>query len=136
MKFSVETNGHYDFIDITSEVAAAVKKSKVKDGIAVVFVPHSTVAITAMEFEEGIMEDIKDVLEKILPENADYKHHKKWGDHNGAAHIKSAWFGPSFSVPIENGELMIGTWQQIVLIDFDERPRTREVVVTVAPTKH
>jgi len=135
MQFRIQTKGHYDFIDITREVASAVKESGIEDGIAVVFVPGSTAAITTMEFESGIMEDLKAVFEAWAPEDADYRHHRRWGDHNGAAHIKSALIGPSLAVPIENGELLTGTWQQIVLIDFDERPRTREITVKVASSK-
>ncbi|HZS48319.1 MAG TPA: secondary thiamine-phosphate synthase enzyme YjbQ [Blastocatellia bacterium] len=134
MKFKIQTKGHYDFIDITRQVASIVEQSKVEDGIVVVFVPGSTAAITTMEFESGIMEDLKQVFEGWAPEDADYKHHRRWGDHNGAAHIKSALIGPSLSVPIEEGALVTGTWQQIVLIDFDERPRTREIAVKVVST--
>jgi secondary thiamine-phosphate synthase enzyme len=129
MRFPVETRGHYDFIDITDEVAAIVKRAGITDGIAIVFIPGSTAAITTIEFESGVIEDLKEVLEKIAPENADYKHHRRWGDRNGAAHIKSALVGPDLTVPIEEGRLMLGAWQQIVLIDFDERPRHREVIV-------
>jgi secondary thiamine-phosphate synthase enzyme len=129
MRIRVQTRGHGDTIDITDRVAAAVGESGVDDGIALVFVPGSTAAITTIEFESGVIEDLKDVFEKVVPENADYKHHRRWGDRNGAAHIKSAIVGPDFAVPVENGQLVLGTWQQIVLIDFDERPRTREIVV-------
>lgn len=131
MKFSIQTKGHYDFIDLTDQVSELVKKSGVKDGLALVFVSGSTAAITTMEFENGIKADIKEVLEKLAPEKADYKHHQRWGDHNGAAHIKSALIGSDLMVPIENGELLLGTWQQIVLIDFDEKARSREIVVKV-----
>jgi secondary thiamine-phosphate synthase enzyme len=132
MKFSISTKGHYDFIDITDRVQSAVNKSGVKDGIAVVFVPGSTAAITTIEHESGVIEDIIAVFEKIAPEAGDYKHHQRWGDRNGAAHIKSALVGPEFFVPVENGQLQLGTWQQIVLIDFDEKPRNRDIIVTVA----
>ena len=109
MDFTVDTKGHYDYIDITRQVEKAVKESKIKDGVAVVFVNGSTAAITAMEYEKGIMKDIKKLLEDLAPEEADYEHHKRWGDHNGAAHIKSAIIGPSLSVPIVNGQLVTGT---------------------------
>jgi secondary thiamine-phosphate synthase enzyme len=131
MRFRVQTRGHGDTIDITDRVAAAVVEAGVDDGIALVFVPGSTAAVTTIEFESGVIEDLKDVFEKIVPEAADYKHHVRWGDRNGAAHIKSAIVGPDFAVPVEGGELVLGTWQQIVLIDFDERPRAREIVVKV-----
>ncbi len=131
MRFQVKTKGHHDFIDITDKVASLVKQSGVKDGIALVFVPGSTAAITTIEYESGVIEDLIDVFESLAPENANYKHHERWGDNNGAAHIKSALVGTSFTVPIENGHLVLGTWQQIVLIDFDERARTREIVVKI-----
>ena len=131
MRFTINTQGHYDFIDITDRVQAIVEKSKIKEGIAIIFVPGSTAALTTMEYEEGIKTDLKMVLEKIAPENADYQHHKKWGDRNGAAHIKSALIGTDLVVPIEEGKLQLGTWQQIVLIDFDERPREREIIVKI-----
>ncbi len=129
--FRVSTKGHYDFINLTQKVKEVVEKSKVKDGIALIFVKGTTAALTIMEYEEGIMEDIKEVLEKMAPENADYKHHLKWGDRNGAAHIKSALIGPDLVVPIEEGEIQLGQWQEIVLIDFDEKEREREIVVKI-----
>jgi len=131
MKFSVETKGHYDFIDITQKVEDAVKQSGVKQGMVLIFTKGSTVALTTMEYEEGIIKDLKNVFEKIAPENADYQHHLKWGDHNGAAHIKSAMLKTSLTIPVEQGKLYLGTWQQIVLIDFDEKPREREILVKI-----
>lgn len=131
MKFSVKTKGRYDFINITGEVADAVKESGVTDGVATVFVAGSTAAVTTMEYEEGLIEDIKDTLEGLAPENADYKHHARWGDKNGAAHIKSAILGTDVVVPIEKGSLAVGAWQKIVLIDFDEKPRERKIVVKI-----
>lgn len=101
--------------------------------MAVVFVSGSTAALTTMEFEEGLKKDLVKILEQWAPEDSDYEHHQKWGDRNGAAHLKSALIGTSVSVPITKGELALGTWQQIVLIDFDERPRQREITVTVLP---
>jgi secondary thiamine-phosphate synthase enzyme len=128
---NISTKGHYDFIDITEKVEEIIEKSKVKDGIAFVFIKGSTAAITTMEYESGLIEDLKDIFEKIAPEDFDYKHHQRWGDHNGAAHIKSAVIGTDLAVPIENGRLYLGTWQQIVVIDFDERPRQREIMVKI-----
>ena len=131
MKFTVRTTGHSDFVDITERVAGAVEQSGIADGIAVVFVPGSTAALTTMEFEAGSVEDITAVLERLAPENADYQHHRRWGDRNGAAHIKSALIGADLVIPIEGGKLALGTWQQIVLIDFDEHARQRDVIVKV-----
>jgi len=131
MKLTIKTRGHYDFIDITERVKAALMDIVVKDGAAVIFVSGTTAALTIMEYEEGTVKDLKKVFEAWAPENADYEHHKKWGDHNGAAHVKSALVGTDLAVPIEEGKLTLGTWQSIVLIDFDEKPRTREVIIKV-----
>jgi secondary thiamine-phosphate synthase enzyme len=131
MKFAVRTKGHYDFVDITERVVAVVEQSGIMEGIATVFVPGSTAALTTMEFEAGSIEDLKALLESLAPENADYHHHRRWGDRNGAAHIKSALIGVDLVIPIERGKLILGTWQQIVLIDFDERARQRDVFVKV-----
>ena len=134
MQFAVQTKGHYDFVDITPQVEEMVSGSGIENGAALVFAVGSTVAITTMEFEEGIQADIKSVLEKIAPENYAWQHHQRWGDKNGAAHIKSALIGTDLTVPVEKGHLALGAWQQIVLIDFDERPRTRRVIVKVWQT--
>jgi secondary thiamine-phosphate synthase enzyme len=131
MMFAVRTKGHYDFVDITERVVAVVEQSGIMEGIAAVFVPGSTAALTTMEFEAGSIEDLKALLESLAPENADYRHHRRWGDRNGAAHIKSALIGVDLVIPIERGKLILGTWQQIVLIDFDERARQRDVFVKV-----
>ena len=125
----VETKGHYDFINITKEVADQVTQQNIESGAVLVFVAGSTAALTMVEYESGVLADIKDVLEKMAPERADYNHHKKWGDANGAAHIKAALIGPDLLVPVKNGQLMRGRWQEIVLIDFDEKPRSRQVII-------
>ncbi len=131
MKFAVKTKGHADFVNITGQVVSAVTTSGIKEGAAVVFVRGSTAALTTMEYEEGLIEDMRETLEKLAPEGADYRHHQRWGDRNGAAHIKSALIGTTLAIPIEDASLALGTWQQIVLIDFDERPRTREIVIRI-----
>ncbi len=135
MRFTVNTKGHNDIIDVTSQIAQIIKNSNIQEGAVLIFVPGSTASITAIEYESGVIKDLQRILEKIAPENDDYEHHKRWGDHNGAAHIKSALLGADFMVPIENGQLSLGTWQQIVLIDFDERPRQREVIVKILSEK-
>lgn len=129
MHLTIQTKGHYDFIDITDQIASLIEQSKIKDGIVNIFIPGSTAAITTIEYEQGVIQDLKEVLEKIAPENYDYQHHLKWGDYNGAAHIKSALIKTSLTVPIENGKMQLGTWQQIVLIDFDEKSRTRKIII-------
>ena len=135
MNFEVSTKGHGDIIDLTAEVSAAVQRSGVTEGLTTVFVAGSTAAVTAMENEEGLKRDLKRILEKIAPEGADYEHHRRWGDRNGNAHILSALIGPSLTVPVAGGRPRLGAWQQVVLIDFDEGPRTREIDVTVVGTK-
>lgn len=129
--FSVCTSGNSDVVDITSDVARAVASSKIKAGIAVVFVAGSTAAISTVEFEPGLKKDIPRALNVIAPYEADYEHHKTWGCDNGAAHVRSTVVGTSFTVPISCKKLILGTWQQICLIDFDTRAREREVVVQV-----
>jgi len=131
MKFAIETQGHSQVINITEKVKECVENSQVQSGAVLVFVAGSTAVITILEYESGIIKDLKEVLEKIIPENQEYHHHQKWGDKNGAAHLKAAIFKPDLLIPIENGKLRLGTWQQIVLIDFDEKPRQREVIVQV-----
>ena len=131
MKFTISTKGFTDVIDITSRVAEVAKKSNVRDGICLVFVAHSTCALTTIEYEEGVIKDLKRALEIVAPMNENYEHCKKWGDCNGYAHIRAALMKPSLAIPIEDGKLVLGTWQQCVLIDFDNRPREREIIVKV-----
>jgi secondary thiamine-phosphate synthase enzyme len=131
MKFNLQTKGFNDIIDITSQVSEAVKDSNIKEGICLVFVAHSTCAITTIEYEEGAIKDLKRALEIVAPMNENYEHCKKWGDCNGYAHIRAALMKPGLSIPVDNGSLVLGTWQQIILIDFDNRPRERKVIVKI-----
>lgn len=129
MQFSVSTKGHKDIIDISSQVQEAVSSMKVDDGAVLVFVGGSTAAISTIEYEPGVLEDLKNALDKIAPEGVPYEHDKAWGDGNGYAHVLAALMKPSLVLPVENGKLQTGTWQQVVLIDFDNRERERRVVV-------
>ncbi len=131
MKFSISTKGFTDIIDITSEVSRAVKGSKIKDGICLISSPGSTCGITTIEYESGLIEDLKRILERVAPMNKDYEHCKKWGDCNGYAHCRSALVKPFLAIPIEDEKLVLGTWQQIVFIDFDNRSREREISVKI-----
>ena len=131
MIFSIQTKGFNDTIDITDKVKEIVKESKVEDGICLVFCPGSTGGITTIEFESGAISDLKRILEKIVPMNKDYEHNKRWGDGNGYAHVRSALLKPLICLPVENGNLVLGTWQQIIFIDFDNKPRNRELIVKV-----
>lgn len=133
-QFTVETQGHDDFVNVTNRVQAAVAESGIAGGVATIWVGGTTAAITAMEDEDGIKKDLHALFESWAPENADYAHHKRWGDRNGAAHMKSAIVGTHVCVPVADGRLGLGRWQQIVLIDFDEKPRTREITVQVVPS--
>ena len=131
MRFSISTKGFNDIVDITNRVSDIVRKSKVKDGVCLISCPGSTCGITTMEYESGLIEDFKRILEKIVPMSKDYEHCKKWGDCNGFSHLRSALIKPFLTVPIENGDLLLGTWQNLVFIDFDNRPREREVIVKI-----
>jgi secondary thiamine-phosphate synthase enzyme len=131
MKFNISTKGFTDIIDITDKVSEIVKNSKVKKGICLISSPGSTCGITAIEYEEGLIKDLKRTLERIAPMSENYEHCKKWGDCNGYAHIRSALLRPFLAVPVENNKLVLGTWQQIVFLDFDNRPRKREIMVKI-----
>ena len=129
-EISLSTRGDNDVHDLTAGVAAAVKESGVRNGIVTVFVPGSTAGIAAIEHERGMIRDLQEFLERTAPTDAPY-HHNHGGDSNGHAHVRSAFIGPSLTVPLVEGRLGLGTWQQIVLVDFDDRPRKRRVTVQV-----
>jgi secondary thiamine-phosphate synthase enzyme len=135
MNFSIKTKGHNDIIDITDKIQGMVSKSEVKSGLCLVFVAHSTCGITTIEYEDGLIQDLKEVLEKLIPSDKEYHHDKKWRDANGYAHLRSAIIGTSFVAPLEEGKLKLGTWQQIILIDFDNKPRTRDIELRVISEK-
>lgn len=130
MIFSIHTNGRTDIIDITDKVVEIVGKERIKDGLVSIFVKGSTAAITTIEADENLYDDLRDVLDKITPMDKNWKHHRTWGDDNGGSHLRASIFGPSLTVPIENGQLILGTWQKIVLIDFDTGSREREIIIT------
>ena len=130
-KIMLQTKGHGDTLDITSQVARVVAGSTVKNGLVTIFIIGSTAAITTIEFEPNLVRDFLGAWDNIAPENQDYHHDKAWGDNNGYAHIRASILGPSLMVPFKDGELMLGTWQQIVAVDFDNRPRERQVVIQI-----
>lgn len=132
MRFSIKTKGFNDTINITDQVSELVEKIGKKEGICLISCPGSTCGITTIEYEKGVIEDLKRALEIIAPMNENYEHCKKWGDCNGYAHVRSALIQPFLAVPVEDGKLALGQWQQITFIDFDNRPREREVVVKIA----
>ena len=127
----VSTKGQGDAHDLTNATAAAVSASGVNAGIAVVFVVGSTAAITTIEFEPGAIADLNALLERLAPRAGEYRHHLRWGDDNGSSHVRAALLGPSISVPIADGTLVLGTWQQVMLLECDTQPRQREVVIQV-----
>ena len=127
----LSTRGHADMHDLTSEVERIVREASVEDGVATVFTPSSTSALTTIEFESGALEDLRLSLNEIAPPDKDYKHNLRWGDGNGHAHLRAALLGPSLCVPFISGRLTLGTWQQILFIDFDVRSRQRSIIVQV-----
>lgn len=127
--FGVDTKGSTDMIDITAKVQQELKKSGLKEGSALVFVSGSTAGVTTIEYEPGLLKDYPEFFEKIIPSKNRYHHDDTWHDANGYAHVRASLQGASFTVPFSNGELMLGTWQQIILVDFDNRARKRNIVV-------
>ncbi len=130
-EFSISTKGRCDVLDVTAQVARIVAESGIQTGVVNVSGVGSTLGITTLEFEPGCVSDLGRALEKIAPTNTDYAHNARWGDENGYAHLRSALMGTAKSYPVTDGGIHIGTWQQIVLCDFDDRPRRRQVIVTV-----
>jgi secondary thiamine-phosphate synthase enzyme len=124
-----QTRGQGDVQDLTPAVREAVAQSKLQNGLATVFVVGSTAGITTIEFEAGVISDLARAFEQIAPRDADYKHHLRWGDDNGSSHVRAGLLGPSLTIPVREGSLALGTWQQIVLVEFDTRARTRDVVI-------
>lgn len=130
-RITLNTRGDCDIHDITSEVARLVQESGLNDGIVTVFTPSSTSGITTIEYESGALADFERLLDEIIPPDREYRHNLRWGDGNGHSHIRAALIGPSITVPFVKGRLQLGTWQQLVFCDFDNRPRHRELVVQI-----
>lgn len=126
------TSGSGDLVNITGEISDILKESKLEDGSLIVFVVGSTAAITTFEYEPGMIEDMRQLCEKLIPSDKSYRHDETWGDANGYSHLRASLFGPSLVIPFEGGRLLLGTWQQVVLAEFDNRPRHREVIVQLA----
>jgi secondary thiamine-phosphate synthase enzyme len=127
----VSTKGQGDARDLTGVVARVVAESGARAGIATAFVVGSTAGMTTLEFESGVVRDIDAALGTIAPRDGDYRHHLRWGDDNGSSHVRAALVGPSVVVPFADGKLMLGTWQQIALVEFDTQPRRREIVIQI-----
>ncbi|MCX7815940.1 MAG: secondary thiamine-phosphate synthase enzyme YjbQ [Syntrophales bacterium] len=126
-----KTTAAVDVLDITKDVASCLSKAEIKKGHVIVFVPGSTAAITTIEYESGVIKDLIDAIERMAPRDISYRHDARWGDGNGYAHVRAALLGPSVNIPVDGGRMLLGTWQQIVLVDSDNRPRTRQVIVQV-----
>lgn len=127
----LHTRGHADIHDLTEPVQQLVRRSGLRVGIVTLFCPSSTSALTTIEYESGALADLRRLFDEIAPANRPYQHNLRWGDGNGHSHVRAALLGPSLTVPFRQGELTLGTWQQIVYIDFDNRPRQREVIVQI-----
>jgi secondary thiamine-phosphate synthase enzyme len=128
----VRTTAKTDIIDITPEISREVKESSVVNGAVTVFVPGSTAGVTTIEFESGVINDLEKAINRMAPGDIYYEHNERWGDGNGYAHVRAAMIGPSLHIPIVEGSMTLGTWQQIVLLDFDNRPRKRRIVVQIS----
>jgi secondary thiamine-phosphate synthase enzyme len=123
------TSGFCDIIDITAKLKAIIDAKRLRNGVATLSVAGSTAALTTMEYEPGLIQDLKDWVEKMIPSNKTYHHDARWGDDNGFSHLRASVFGPSLAISISAGRPVLGTWQQVVLLDFDNRTRTREIHV-------
>lgn len=131
-RIKFKTKGNCDVVNITEEVSRAIAQSDIADGIATVFNVGSTAGVTTTEYEPGLVNyDIAAAFEKIAPEKARYEHEETWHDDNGHSHVRASLLGPSLSVPIVDGQMTLGTWQQIILVDFDTRPRTRTIICQI-----
>jgi secondary thiamine-phosphate synthase enzyme len=132
---SFATSGDTDVIDITRQVSEKVVISGIEEGYAHLFVSGSTASITTIEYEQGAISDLKEAIERLAPEDTFYRHNERWGDGNGHAHVRASLLGPSLTIPVINGRLALGTWQQVVFIDFDNHPRERRVIMQLAGKK-
>ena len=128
---TLRTSSRDEVIDVTEKVREIVSKSKIREGLACVFVAGSTGAVTTIEHEPGLVTDMRDAMDRLYPKSINYEHHQRWGDGNGHSHIRASLVGPSLTVPIVDGNLLLGTWQQIVFLEFDNKPRTRELTVQI-----
>jgi secondary thiamine-phosphate synthase enzyme len=128
---SIKTQGNCDIIDITRQVAKEVSDSGINNGIVTVFVVGSTAGISTIENESGLLSDFKAMWDRVIPTNIDYKHNRAWGEGNGHSHMRASVLGASLIVPFSGKQMFLGTWQQIVYVDFDNRPRSREIVLQI-----
>ncbi len=128
---SLNTRGNADIHNITDQIERQVAQSGFKEGIVTVFCPSATSALTTIEYESGAVSDLRRLFEEIIPENREYAHNARWQDGNGHSHVRAALLGPSLTIPFVDSELTLGTWQQVIYVDFDVRPRQRRLVVQI-----
>lgn len=127
----VKSIGEGDMIDVTEQTSKAIEQSKIKDGIVTVFVSGSTAAVTTIEYEPGLRKDFPRMLSKIVPSDIEYEHEKMWHDGNGHSHVRASIIGPSITIPFKDGKMMLGTWQQVVLVEMDTRQRERKIILQI-----
>jgi secondary thiamine-phosphate synthase enzyme len=127
----IETGGDCDIIDITPDVAAALEKSEIDNGTVTVFITGSTAGVTTVEYEPGLIQDLKNAFNRLIPQDMNYNHDMRWHDGNGHAHVRASLLGASLVVPFNNRKMELGTWQQIIVIDFDNRPRKRNILLQI-----
>ena len=125
----LDTQGHCDMINITSEIALEIVNSNINNGIATIFISGSTAGISTIEYESGVLKDFKDMWDRNVPQNIPYQHDRKWGDGNGYSHVRATLLGPSLVIPFVNKKMTLGTWQQIIVVDYDNRPRSRDIIL-------
>ena len=130
-QITVKTTDRTDIIDLTPKVGQKVTEGPIHYGAVILFIPGSTAALTTIEYESGVINDLKKAIERMAPEEMYYEHNERWGDGNGYSHVRSALLGPSLHIPVLNKRLALGTWQQIVLLDFDNRARERRVIIQI-----
>jgi secondary thiamine-phosphate synthase enzyme len=130
-RIRIKTNGDCEIADVTARVAKEIDGSSIENGIATVFAVGSTAGIATMEYESGLVDDFKTTWDRLVPSSMDYQHNRAWGDGNGHSHVRASLLSASLTVPFSNKTMLLGTWQQIVCVDFDNRPRSREIVVQI-----
>jgi len=130
-KISLQTEGNGAAIDITSQIQKEISTNNIDSGIVTVFVSGSTAGLSTIEYEPGVISDFKEMFERIIPKGMKYEHDRAWGDGNGHSHVRASLLGPSLVIPFSDKSLILGTWQQIILVDFDNRPRSRQVILQI-----
>jgi len=127
----VQTTGKTDIVDLTPQVSEELGETAIRNGTVNLFIPGSTAALTTIEYERGVINDLRKAIDRIAPEDMYYEHNERWGDGNGYSHVRAALIGPSLTIPVIEGRMVLGTWQQIVLLDFDNSPRERRILVQI-----